>query len=91
MLTGWIHGSYDEPCLHCEQGYKNCVDVGSRADGRFVNWAYREKLDKAARSGPKAKLEVAKVREGRKEGGRALMVLSITVCVWVVLPSGAGW
>lgn len=44
------------------QGYKNCVDVGSRADGKFVNWEYRVKLDKAARSGAKAKLEVAKVR-----------------------------
>jgi len=50
------------------QGYKNCVDVGSQADGKTVKWDYRERLEKAARSGSKAKLEVAKVSSWLNEG-----------------------
>ena len=46
------------------QGYANCINVRDAKDGRTVDWQYREKLDKAARSGSKAKLEVAKVLAG---------------------------
>jgi hypothetical protein len=37
------------------------VNVRDAKDGRTVDWDYRARLDKAARSGANAKLEVAKV------------------------------
>lgn len=57
------------------QGYTNCINVRDAKDGRTVDWQYREKLDKAARSGSKAKLEVAKVLAGEydKKAIRAKM------------------
>lgn len=62
-----------EFCFVDARGYKNCVDVRDAKDGRKVDWEYRKKLEAAARSGPKAKLEVAKVLAGDydKEGVRS--------------------
>lgn len=53
-----------EFCFVDARGYTNCINVREDAEGTTVDWPYREKLEKAARSGKNAKLEVAKVVAG---------------------------
>jgi glutaredoxin/predicted enzyme related to lactoylglutathione lyase len=53
-----------EFCFVDARGYTNCINVREAAEGKTVDWPYREKLEKAARSGANAKLEVAKVLAG---------------------------
>jgi len=59
------------------QGYTNCINVRDAADGTTVDWEYRTRLDKAARSGSNAKLEVAKVccMFGGESGGEGSGVM----------------
>jgi glutaredoxin len=53
-----------EFCFVDARGYTNCINVREAAEGTTVDWPYREKLEKAARSGENAKLAVAKVLAG---------------------------
>jgi len=53
-----------EFCFVDARGYTNCINVRDSAEGTTVDWPYRERLEKAARSKENPKLEVAKVLAG---------------------------